>query len=153
MKNPLNSQKAIHRFFYGTLIFAILTGITLSFPTFFNRQTITVTITNNFSPRECRSRRSLFAGPKFRSERSGFPGLYCGAVTTDHGSFELPKSQRFGSLFSGSRENLFDLLNVGCTYEVTLGGFGHDLSEGRMSSTGRNRTLLKLIPMGECINS
>ena len=133
-------------------ILAALLGLTTAFqatPLVFGRQTATVTITDNYAPRECRRHRSLLHGPKHRSTASGFPGMYCGLIMTDHGSFVLPQSGRF-NLFRTSREELFDILSTGCTYKVVVAGYGPRLKRGYSARNIGNRTLLSATPVGAC---
>ena len=132
--------------------FLLLTGVTACFqaaPLIFGRQSATVTITEIYSPRECRSRRSLLHGPKFRSAKSTFPGKYCGVIFSDHGSFVLPQSDRM-NLFRTPREELYDALSVDCTYRIVVAGYGPRLSRGLKARNIGNRTLLSANPVGEC---
>lgn len=130
----------------------VLTVVALAseaIPQLLGRQTATVTIIEILAPRDCRQNRSVLKGPKHRSEPSGFPGLYCGLVFTDHGSFALPQSSRF-DLFQTPREALYDILQAGCRFEVIVAGSGPPLERGAMARNKGNKTLISARPVGDC---
>lgn len=146
------SAKRLNTVFFVSVFLLTAMTATMAMPLLADRQTATVIIEKNFSPRSCRAHASLFHGSKERSDKSGFPDLYCGFVSTDHGSFALPQSTRldfFGSFFVSTREQLFDLLHEGCPYRVVVSGPGMELSPGQ-PAIGYNKTLLSAEPVGAC---
>lgn len=147
-----DANAAIMRAIWVVLIIVGLMASLRVAPIIFGKQTIIVDITENYSPRECRKRRSLIYGPKFRSSPSGFRGVYCGLVSTDHGSFILPQSSRF-KLFGASREVLFDVLSVGCSYKVVVAGYAPKLAKGNLTRNRGHNTLLSATPVGDCATS
>lgn len=139
---------SVRRTMYGLLTACGLMSVVMIVPEILIRQTAVVTVESIYAARECRSRDSRFFGPRFRSSDPEYPGGYCGIVITDHGSFELPETTWLPT-FGRSREALFDLFEIGCSYEVTVVGPGIKLSEGRMSSN-HNMTVRYVTPLGEC---
>ncbi len=143
---------ASKRFFRIFLIPFVLMGLVVSIqaaPILFAQQTVTVTITGIYAPRECRRDRSLIQGRRHRSEGGGGLGRYCGLIGSDHGSFQLPQSERL-RFFAPHREALFDQLMVGCTYEIVVAGYGERLAEGRPMTTRAMPTLLRVSTASQC---
>jgi hypothetical protein len=90
----------------------------------------------------------LVSGQSGRDFAPRYAMTYCGEVSTDHGSFDLPESSRlvFGPW---RREALFDRLRESCLYEVTVSGYGVDLRSG-VWGTNKPKTLRRLRFVGGC---
>ena len=147
-EEKIKLQKRALRF----LVFFCLFGVSIFvLPHAIIRQTETVMITSKSVARTCRSDREF---PGIRRHRSsgptaGSPWLeYCGIVRSDHGSFILPETTWL-PWFGPNREELYDLLTVGCRYLVVVSGPGTALHPGEWVST-QNRVLQSAIPVGEC---
>lgn len=134
------------------LLALILIPVTLvaSAQPLFGRQTVVAEIEFVDAPRSCRDGglRSVFG-----RHRSAPPQqtawLWCGLVMTDHGAFALPESGVF-TAGDGRREAMVDALRAGCTYRLTVAGFGHALAPGQILVTHGHKTLVRLEPQGPC---
>jgi hypothetical protein len=149
---PYEEHLEIHKRLWRRFVFLVLFLVSLTIlPDVFIRQTETVTILSNDVARTCRSDRR-FLGPR-RHRSSGPPagssGLdYCGLVRSDHGSFELPETT-WVPWFGPNREELYDLLTVGCQYRIVVAGPGTALKPGGGLST-QNRELRNATLVGVC---
>lgn len=146
--DPAASKRFFRLFLVPFVLMGLMVGVQAA-PILFAQQTVTVTITGIYAPRECRKIRSLIQGRRHRSEDGGMLGRYCGLIGSDHGSFILPQSERL-RLFASHRETLYDQLMVGCTYEIVVAGYGKPLAEGRPMTNRAMPTLLSVSSASQC---
>ena len=114
------------------------------------RQTVVAEIRFVDAPRTCRDGGLRPILGRHRSAPPHQTGwLWCGLVMTDHGAFVLPESGLF-TAGDGRREAMVDALRAGCTYRLTVAGFGRALAPGQILVTQGHKTLVRLEPLGPC---
>lgn len=88
--------------------------------------------------RSCMERYSSISGRPYRTEvPSRISFGFCGYIYTDKGFYKLPPSRAI-RLMHQPREHLYDRLEAGCTYRVTISGPG-----GRYHPSERQRVPLR----------
>ena len=142
-------QKRAHRFAlvgFGMVVGAVLLSL---YPIVLGRQVIEVEILEIDAPVSCRQSSRLLEGGRHRPAGPGAGFPWCGSVHSTYGSLFLPQSTRYG-LFLPSRETLHGRLHVGCTYRVTVAGFGRDLTRDERWSDVGTRRILDVEPLEDC---
>ena len=119
-------------------------------PSLFLRQSIQVQILSIDAPRSCRDSSSLIFGPRGRSSDITSSVGYCGYIMTSYGTLFLPESSRI-SLFTPSREEMYDLLAEGCSYLVSTAGYGADIEPKVGVSNRGKRDLVEVFANDECV--
>lgn len=134
-------------------IFLAITAAIAVFTTYFDmtgRQEISVLVKQIDAARECRIRRQVLQGPRYRSSRPKHAiGGYCGYVFTDHGAFHLPQSGAW-FLGAGAREEIFDALKENCTFDVVVFGAGMEARPGNPVTNYRAKTIRYVLKENAC---
>lgn len=131
----------------GVLLIALL-GWELGSPYMFSEQ-FNIVIVERVASRSCNEGFVRSIG-RSRSEpsKSNIFG-YCGAVMTDHGAFGIVESGSF-LIGADNREEIFDVLQSGCTLTVQATGFGKKPSLGDIATTGARWTILSADKFPRC---
>jgi hypothetical protein len=129
-------------------VLGIIAALSLS-PLVVGRQSVTAVILRLDAPRSCRSDRRVLFGPKERDSIPSGTEACCGVVITDHGGVRLPESNRF-SFGLGTRENMYDLLQEGCAFDLQVSGWGFRLEPGGLPWDRNNKVLRSAHPIRTC---
>jgi len=132
------------------LAFPVL-GTSLMFhEQFFESHVMTLKVERIDAARTCRERWSLSGGSKRRSSIPRFAsGGFCGAVYTNLGVYMLPPT---GQPLSPDeqREVLHDQLQIGCTVEARIVGFGGKFQEGDKMRVPLTQHISKIYNVSGC---
>lgn len=111
-------------------VFGIAFFLLLYHKYLFFSHTLEITVLRNGAVEECYPRRTLLFGEKRRSSApEPGPGSFCGAILTNRGHYELPRSSEYWGIHQG-RGYLKRNLIEGCRYEVTIVGYGDRFEKG-----------------------
>jgi hypothetical protein len=130
-------------------VILVPTSLFVAVEPLFGRQTVVAKVTLVDTPRSCRDG----SGRLHARHRSSVPAqtgwLWCGLVDSDHGAFVLPDSGVFTS-GNGRREAMVDALREGCSYRITVAGYGQALAPGQPPVSHGHKTLVRLEQVGPC---